>query len=130
MPGLPEAPVPWILGSSPQSAIWAGELGLPYAFAAFINPGGVDFAGLYRGRFTAGVREPAPRTIVGVHAICAPSEEEAWELAASHRMAFTLLRAGTPVPLPPSDKALRFIQDRGDTSPQPAGRRVVYGTPE
>ena len=30
----------WLLGSSPQSAIWAAELGLPYAFADFINPAG------------------------------------------------------------------------------------------
>src|SRR6267154_2647145 len=27
-----------LLGSSPQSAIWAAELGLPYVFADFINP--------------------------------------------------------------------------------------------
>src|SRR3954470_4843481 len=32
LPGLPERPAPWLLGSSPQSAIWAGDLGLPYAF--------------------------------------------------------------------------------------------------
>ena len=31
-------PEPWLLGSSPQSALWAAELGLPYAFADFINP--------------------------------------------------------------------------------------------
>src|SRR5947209_13566719 len=33
LPGRPALPEPWWLGSSPQSAIWAGELGLPYAFA-------------------------------------------------------------------------------------------------
>src|SRR5207248_419039 len=37
LPGRPELPELWLLGSSPQSAIWAGELGLPYAFADFIN---------------------------------------------------------------------------------------------
>src|SRR5262245_64552268 len=30
LPGRPEKPEPWLLGSSPQSAIWAAELGLPY----------------------------------------------------------------------------------------------------
>src|SRR3954465_5952192 len=44
LPGRPETPAPWLLGSSPQSAIWAGELGLPYAFADFINPGGAEIA--------------------------------------------------------------------------------------
>ena len=48
LPGLPERPEPWLLGSSPQSAIWAGELGLPYAIADFINPGGAALAADYR----------------------------------------------------------------------------------
>ena len=54
LPGLPERPEPWLLGSSPQSAIWAGELGLPYSFADFINPGGAEIAELYRDKFTHG----------------------------------------------------------------------------
>src|SRR5437764_12205439 len=40
LPGRPELPKVWLLGSSPQSAIWAAQLGLPYAFADFINPSG------------------------------------------------------------------------------------------
>jgi luciferase family oxidoreductase group 1 len=37
---LPERPDPGLLGSSAHSAIWAAELGLPYAFSDFINPRG------------------------------------------------------------------------------------------
>ena len=48
LPGRPELPVPWLLGSSPQSAIWAGQLALPYAFADFINSEGSEIAKLYR----------------------------------------------------------------------------------
>ena len=59
-PGLPERPEPWLLGSSPQSAIWAGELGLPYAIADFINPGGAEIAASYRSRFVGSERRPAP----------------------------------------------------------------------
>ena len=51
LPGGPERPEVWLLGSSPQSAIWAGELGLPYVFADFINPAGAEIAQLYRDRF-------------------------------------------------------------------------------
>ena len=51
LPGGPERPDLWLLGSSPQSGIWAAELGLPYAFADFINPAGVDFAARYRAEF-------------------------------------------------------------------------------
>src|SRR3954467_299267 len=60
LPGRPETPEPWRLGSSPQGAVWAGELGLPYAFADFINPGGAEIAGLYRREFRSGVRREAP----------------------------------------------------------------------
>ena len=47
----------WLLGSSPQSAIWAAQLALPYAFADFINPGGEEIARVYRERFEAVERE-------------------------------------------------------------------------
>src|SRR5947209_2502595 len=63
LPGLPELPAVWLLGSSPQSAIWAGELGLPYAFADFINPQGAEIARTYTARFSPGILQ-APRTAV------------------------------------------------------------------
>src|SRR5579859_4583291 len=47
LPGLPALPETWMLGSSPQSAIWAAQLGLPYAFADFINPQGSEIAAVY-----------------------------------------------------------------------------------
>src|ERR1700674_767188 len=92
LPGRPHAPEPWLLGSSPQSALWAAELGLPYAFADFINPDGAEIASLYRERFAEGEHEHAPSTAVGVWVICADSDEQAKHLAASGRMTFTLLR--------------------------------------
>ena len=50
---LEERPEPWLLGSSPQSAVWAAELGLPYAFADFIDPDGAGIAKHYRETFVA-----------------------------------------------------------------------------
>src|SRR5436305_13014632 len=34
LPGRPAVPDVWLLGSSPQSAVWAAQRGIPYAFAA------------------------------------------------------------------------------------------------
>jgi alkanesulfonate monooxygenase SsuD/methylene tetrahydromethanopterin reductase-like flavin-dependent oxidoreductase (luciferase family) len=45
------SPEVWLLGSSPQSAVWAAESGLPYAFADFINPEGAALAASYRDNF-------------------------------------------------------------------------------
>ena len=128
LPGLPERPEPWLLGSSPQSAIWAAELGLPYSFADFINPGGAEIAALYRDRFAAGERLPAPRTAVCVWVICADTADEAERLAASSRMSMSMLRQGRLIPVPPVEKALRYLESRGRPS-TPSGRRAVIGDP-
>jgi luciferase family oxidoreductase group 1 len=131
LPGRPERPTPWLLGSSQQSAIWAAELGLPYAFADFINPRGAEIAALYRERFAehehAGAR---PRVAVGVWVICAESDEEARRLAASGRMTFTLLRRGQLIAVPPPEKALEFLAtDEGNPGAPRAERRAVVGSP-
>jgi luciferase family oxidoreductase group 1 len=127
LPGLPETPELWLLGSSPQSAIWAADLGLPYAFADFINSkGGAGIAQLYRERFAESERLAAPRTAVAVWAIAAGSDEEAQRLAYSSRMAMALLRRGRLIPVPPVEKAERFLKSEGLLEKAP-GRRLVLG---
>ncbi len=110
LPGDPEVPEVWLLGSSEQSAIWAAELGLPYAFADFINPRGAPYAEAYRREFGAAVRLPEPRQAVAVRAVVAESEQEAERLATSWRMAFDLLRRGRLIPVPPPEKAERYFE--------------------
>jgi luciferase family oxidoreductase group 1 len=156
LPGLPQRPQPWLLGSSPQSALWAAQLGLPYAFADFINPDGADIAALYRERFVQYEHDNvAPYTAVGVSVICADTDEEAQRLASSGRMAFTLLRRGQLIAIPPPEQALAFLaaedrggggaghrsddrahraraagaEDRADARPR-SGRRALVGSPE
>jgi luciferase family oxidoreductase group 1 len=123
LPGRPELPEVWLLGSSLQSAVWAAELGLPYSFADFINRDGAEIASLYRERCTG-----TPRVSVGVWAICADTDEEAQRLAASGRMTFRLLRQGRLIPVPPPEKAQRYLEQEGVQAG--AGRRGVVGDPE
>jgi luciferase family oxidoreductase group 1 len=127
LPGRPETPQPWLLGSSPQSAIWAAELGLPYAFADFINSGGAEIAELYRSRFEP-ARLDTPHTIVAAWALAAGSDEEAQRLATSSRMAFTMLRRGRLIAVPPPETAQRFLQSQGDELL--GRRRTIVGAPE
>jgi len=131
LPGRPELPVPWLLGSSAQSAVWAGQLALPYAFADFINAEGADIARLYRERFEAARDMQAPRTAVAVWALAAPTEEEAVFLSTSSRMSFTMLRRGALIPVPPPEKAVEFLQREGKPlkGGRP-GRRSIVGSPE
>jgi luciferase family oxidoreductase group 1 len=126
LPGGPERPEVWLLGSSPQSAIWAAELGLPYSFADFINPRGAELAHLYRDRFQPSARRDTPWVAAAVSTICAETDEEAERLAASARMAIALMHAGQLIPVPPVEKALAFFAEHVP----PTGRRAVVGSPE
>jgi luciferase family oxidoreductase group 1 len=132
LPGRPELPSVWLLGSSPQSAIWAGELGVPYAFADFINPQGADIAALYRQRFQPARELAAPFTAVAAWIVCAPSDEEAQHLASSSRMTFTLLRRGQLIPVPPPERATEFLRREGklDGAGGQPRRRGIIGSPE
>lgn len=122
-----ERPEPWLLGSSPESAIWAAELGLPYVFADFINPQGAEIARYYREQFAG---SEAPRPAVAVWAICAPTDEEALRLSASFRMMMLQLHRGRYIPVPTVEEALRFLVQEGVPMEQlPAGRRIITGSP-
>ena len=123
LPGGSERPELWLLGSSPQSGIWAAELGLPYSFADFINPRGAEIARTYL------EERPDGRVSVGVWALAAETEEEAQRLASSSRMTLRLLRRGRLIPVPPPEKALRFLEsDKGGA--RGTNRRGIVGTPD
>lgn len=138
LPGMPEAPALWMLGSSPQSAVWAAELGVPYAFADFINPEGAAHAAYYREHYVPSAEHPEPRVIAAVSAICADTDSEAQLLATSVTMAMRLLRRGHLIPVPPVKTALRFIEEerarRGPDDPnrptRRRPRRMVVGSPD
>jgi alkanesulfonate monooxygenase SsuD/methylene tetrahydromethanopterin reductase-like flavin-dependent oxidoreductase (luciferase family) len=104
-------------------------MGLPYAFADFINRDGAPIATDYQHRFDPGVRLPAPRTAVATWALAADTEEEAWRLTASSRMAMTLLRRGRLIPIPPVEQALRFLASEGEELIG-GSRRITAGTPD
>ncbi len=130
LPGRPEKPELWLLGSSPDSAVWAAELGFPYSFADFINPSGAGIAQTYRERFVPSARLAAPRVVVAVSAICAESDCEAEWLASSHRMVLTLLRRGRLVPVPTPETATRFLAAQGGADGWVQARRSIVGSPE
>ena len=128
LPGLPAGPEPWLLGSSLQSAIWAGRLGLSYAFGDFINPKGREMTHLYRESFVASQSLQAPRVAVCVSAICAETDAEARRLASSVQMSAAVHQDGNSIPVPPVEKALRFLEQR-EPQENAAPRRAILGSP-
>ena len=134
LPGLPGMAEPWLLGSSPQSGIWAAACGLPYAFADFINPSGASYAATYRQQFVPSRWRDAPELMVAVWVVCADTDAEARRIAASSVMSFRLLQRGQLIPVPPVEKALAFLEAEGTPAasaslPMRTRRRVV-GAPQ
>ena len=128
--GAPDQPEPWLLGSSPQSGLWAAETGLPYAFADFINPAGAQVAQRYRETFVPSTTRRTPYVVVAAWALCAESDEEAQRLASSSRMAFAHFLSGTPILVPPVDTALEFLARHPESLTALARRRrAIVGTP-
>ncbi len=114
----------WLLGSSPQSAIWAAELDLSYCFADFINPHGAELTQLY----AQSARHPRPAVAAWV--ICAPTDEEARDLSLSARMMMTQLVRGKFIPVPTVEHARQFLaEERVPLEMLTAGRRFITGSP-
>lgn len=89
------APPLWLLGSSEDSAMLAGQMGLPYSFALFINPAiREDIFRIYRDNFRPGRTLDRPHTCLTVFAICADTEEEARRLRGSRDLWFLKLASG------------------------------------
>jgi luciferase family oxidoreductase group 1 len=133
-PEMPGAPEVWLLGSSLWSASAAAQLGLPYAFAHFIEPGpAVSAIAHYREHFTAsesGLRSPHAMIALGV--VCADTDQEAERLLSSARLFRRRIRQNDVRPIPTVEEALREL------GPNPAPKhevgvpypRYVVGTPE
>src|SRR5436190_8785559 len=97
----------YILGSSLFGAQVAAALGLPFAFAShFAAAQMIPAVEIYRDRFKASpvAQIDKPYVMLGVNIVAADTDEEARFLASSGREAFTSLRAGTPIQLPPPSR--------------------------
>jgi luciferase family oxidoreductase group 1 len=124
------APEVWMLGSSPQSAVWAAEHGLPYAFADFINADGAEAAASYRRNFQASPGLAQPRTAIAVWVFCADTDEEAMRLSYSFRMMTLQLFRGRPIAVPTIERAEQYLRSEGfPPETLPVGRRILTGSP-
>jgi luciferase family oxidoreductase group 1 len=109
-------PPVWLLGSSATSAGLAAELGLPYAYAHHLNPGGAH--------------EVAP-ALVSVSVIVAADDERAEWLAGSTRLKVLSRVRGTRILLPsPADAAAYPYTDDDRAEIAARGASVLAGSPD
>lgn len=76
-----------MLGTNRKSAAYAAEIGAGYVFGQFMSDvDGEEVLAAYRDAFIPSPLSPAPQTIVAVGVICAETEEDAEQLAATGSM--------------------------------------------
>lgn len=123
-------PEVWLLGSSMWSASAAAQLGLPYAFAHFINPEPTRQAiEYYRSHVT--VSGEGAQVILAVPVICAETESEAQRLFSSLRIHIRHIRQGIDRgPIPTPEQALAELgadAERGPSSASTEWPRIFVG---
>jgi luciferase family oxidoreductase group 1 len=91
----------WLLGSSLFSAQLAAILGLPFSFASHFAPDAMMPAlHVYRSQFKPSEQLDKPYAMLGLTVCAAATDAEAARLFTSLQQQWTLLRRGSPAPLP------------------------------
>ena len=122
-----------VLGTSPDSALLAAELGLPYSVALFINPNfDPRIVEAYRARFKPSALTPAPRVMIALHVFCAERAEDAAAMCRAGDLTYIRFVTRTPISgvCSPEEAALHVFgaEERAFIQGQMGGRAV--GTPD
>ena len=107
----PTTPEVWLLGSRYESAYMAAQLGLPFAYAHFFGIAveeGPAIASNYREHFKPSQYLSEPKLNVGVHVICAETEEEAQRLAGPRNLARLQNITGRAKGIPTVEEAMSY----------------------
>lgn len=100
----------WLLGSSDFSARLAGQLGLPFSFAAHFSPENTLSAlAIYRDSFRPSEDLLAPYVTVAVNIFAADTRREAERLATSQHQSFLNLVRGRPGKIQPPVEDMNAI---------------------
>ena len=107
VPQINSVPELWVLGTSPASAVFAGERGLPYSFGSFINDEQcVQSMQMYHQKFTPSKHLAEPYVNHAVYVICAETDDEALRISRSSELWFvkSFLRR-EDIPFPTNEEA-------------------------
>ena len=128
--GVPLPPI-WVLASSGATAAFAGSIGVGYGFARHFSPTPPGPASrAYREHFRPSTQFPAPHVILGVSAICAPTDDEADYLATSSDLGWVRLHRREFLPLASPEEASRYEYSPQERAVVDANRlRHFIGSP-
>ena len=132
-PDPTSVPQVWLLGSRSESAFMAAQLGLPFAYAHFFGLGAEDGPAIveaYRKNFQPSRYLSEPTANVGVHVVCAESEEEAVKVASSRNLGRLYSITGRAKGIPSMEEAQGYPYQANELAYVEQYRRVcVDGDP-
>jgi luciferase family oxidoreductase group 1 len=119
----------WLLGSSGFSAQLAGDLGLPFAFAAHFSPADLFSAlEIYRHYFRPSEVLEEPYVMVGVPVLAADTNEEAQRLSSTEYITVLRLIRSQLAPLsPPVDSVEGLANDLERAAIASKRAAAIYG---
>lgn len=129
----PAGDVPvWILGTSPDSAMLAGALGLPYALALFINPqASPELTDLYRRNFRPSAQLAEPYVMLATTAFACDDAERAELLRKNYFLNIArLLGGGTQPAVSPEESRDMGFTEREAMIIGAQARIAAFGTPD
>ena len=133
-PALSTVPEVWLLGSRQESAFMAAQLGLPFAYAHFFGLGvedGPRIVEAYRKNFRPSEYLSEPKANVGVHVVCAETEEEAMRQASSRNLGRLYSVTGRAKGIPTVEEALNYPYQANESAYIEQYRRLcVDGDPQ
>ena len=127
-------PQVWLLGSRYESAYMAAQMGLSFAYAHFFGTGskdGPDIVEGYRKNFQPSEYLSEPQVNVGVHVVCADTEEQALNISASRNLArlFSVTGRAKGIPSVEDAQNYQYLTDE-EIFVQQYARNCVDGDPE
>ena len=133
-PGPSETlPQVWLLGSRYESAYMAAQMGLSFAYAHFFGMGprdGPEIVEGYRKNFQPSEYLSEPQVNVGVHVLCAETEDEAVRISSSRNLARLFSVTGRAKGIPSVEDALNYdYSSDEEVFVQQYARNCVDGDP-
>ncbi|NMH69044.1 LLM class flavin-dependent oxidoreductase [Bacillus sp. RO3] len=131
-PAVPSPPIPWILGITHRGARVAAELGTAFTYGHFINPvNGKRALDYYHTHFQPSRSLTGPKSNVCIFVVCAPTQEEAEEIAITQDLWLLAVEKGRDTRIPSREEAKeRKLSDYEKEKVKENRKRTIVGTPQ
>ncbi|TMU84448.1 LLM class flavin-dependent oxidoreductase [Bacillus sp. BHET2] len=131
-PKVISPPIPWILGITHRGARVAAEQGTAFTYGHFINPAnGKRAIDYYQSHFQPSLSLPQPKSNVCIFVVCAPTQEEAEEIAITQDLWLLAVEKGRDTEIPTTEEARARKQTQLEKERIVENRkRTIVGTPQ